>query len=269
MNFFRTQSLVLTEYQKNMMLVLLFEKIGPFPSKMFHPSGMNRGTSLVAILAFCLSMIQPITLLAQTLRIERLKGQKALVEITSGQVEIGKTYSLQSSDGKMTEATSNDSHGRRRVLGLEGSILGYTSETSTVNGSSSSRSTFSFQSYFGWNFKKYELGPILSFVTSSGGVQTSSFGIGGFFDYNLAENTSERKFLLGLLGSIQLLNAEAGGSKSSGQTLAVGGFLKWFPGPSWLCLRSNLKYEMTDSKTSLVTTKTTGFSLTSGVAGYF
>jgi hypothetical protein len=207
----------------------------------------------------------PLSLWGQTFTVEKLKGQKALVEITSGQVEVGKTYPFQPG-GK---TASSQPEGRSKVLGLEGSFLGYASETSSTSGSSSNRSTLSVQSYFGWNFKKYELGPIFSLITSSGGVQTSRTTFGGFFDYNLKENIPENKLLFGVLGSVQLINQDAGGSKSSGQILAAGGFLKWFPGPSWLCLRTNLKYEMTESKTASTSTQATGFSLASGIAGYF
>lgn len=204
-------------------------------------------------------------LLAQSFRVKKTKGRQAIIELTSGSLENNHTYIIDSSKAGLSSQSQ-----RKRVLGLEGSLLGYSSLASSTDGAgSSSWETIALQSYFGWNFQQFEVGPIVSFVSTSGGVKTSSLGFGGFFDYNLQDNSPGREFLSGLLATFQLINQDAGGSKSNGQKMALGAFIKWFPGPDWLCLRTNLKYEMTDEKTSLTATKTTGFTLLAGFASYF
>lgn len=207
----------------------------------------------------------PAIALSQTFQVKKVKGKTALIEVTSGQLKEGGRYLIQD----LASSPSNSEGHRNMLIGLEGSFLSLSSLTSDTGGSGSQATTTDLETTFGWNFNRFETGPLLSLTSSSGSSQSSQFALGGFFDYNLQENISPASRVYGGLFSFQMTNLEAGGARSSGQKISIGAFFKWFPGPDWLCLRTQLKYLYAENKNDLVTTKITGFVITTGVTTYF
>lgn len=201
---------------------------------------------------------------AQQIRVEKIKGNKAVVEF-SGNLVTGKSYSL-------ATGPSNTLGSRQYVLGGGLSLVSSTYSISTLS-ATVKHSDLNLSARFGWNFENYELGPIFGYrnVDSDYSSQHfSSFSGGVFGDYNLSPNRPGENTIFGITGE-GIFGSLSPSSGSGGSTMEffVGGFLKWFGITDSTALRADLGYDYL--KTSAGTTNNTlqGFVLRGGLATYF
>lgn len=83
---------------------------------------------------------------------------------------------------------------------------------------------------YGWNFVRYEVGPLISIsLTDKGAGYDSDFNVGGYFDYNILANTNRTNITYGLTAQIYGGNREfTSGASSQAYAIGGGGFLTCF-----------------------------------------
>lgn len=209
---------------------------------------------------------------AQKMKIERLKGTKALVDISGGHVQVGDTFDLSTS--KSTESKSHGAGGRENILGLSTNI----SSLSVVSGSSSvGVSIFSLGARYGWNKGIAEYGGIMNFASvSSNSLSTTSFYLGGFFDFNLSANRPPEDTVVGFgieagAGSANtsfFLATTSSANSASTWFAYPSGYLKWFGLGGNFCIRADLGLAYQSIQTSPVQT-VSGLMGKVGLAQYF
>jgi hypothetical protein len=195
---------------------------------------------------------------AQIVRVDRIKGKKALVEISEGTLKTGEIYYLSSTPtststsdvpssrtSEISEVSSKLSS-RDRLIGVTGNV---SSLSISGGGNSASTTGLLLSGRFGWNFTDHEYGTLGSLTIINGaGNSTSSFLIGGFFDYNLGPNKALEEALPGFggeaaVGASGVTVAGLGGSSTTSATtwyLYPNGFIKWFYQQRSTCLRGDI-----------------------------
>lgn len=171
---------------------------------------------------------------AQKLRIDKVKGNKAMVTF-NGNLEQGKVYDL----GVESRAPAAYGGSRDKVIGFglmsttsSGAIVGgdlaSISVLSTSGGSSSNNTTIGVSGKYGMNVGQYEYGGVGGLVSVSGSSSYSIFSIGGFFDYNLVTNRPGTEKVYGFGGEAALGSIAIGGSSYSSYAMYPNAFYKWF-----------------------------------------
>jgi hypothetical protein len=209
--------------------------------------------------------------LAQQIHVEKVKGGKAIVDASGIELEAGKTYSL-------VESTASGDN-RSYILG---GTLSYDTLNTSVSGGGTSISTKAnsllFSSRFGWNFERFEIGPLFGFTnTSIDTTDTNTFTLGIFTDYNFQPNRPGVTSVYGVSGELGIgsgsVSASAGGSTSKTSTTSTNAYLslfgKWFPFRSAVALRGDLGYSYYKESVNTTSSTTQGLSLRGGIALYF
>lgn len=128
--------------------------------------------------------------------------------------------------------------------------------------SSPSSSQLTLGGEFLWNFKQYEVGPLLQYVsTSAGGFNTSSTALGAIGYYNFNENKVGVEGVLSAIGRI----SQSSGGGSSATNLAAGGNYRWFVLSGDHCFSLSALYSTTQTSGASVS----GIVLSGGIATYF
>lgn len=188
----------------------------------------------------------------QTFKVIKIQGKRAVVEMSepSG-VSVNDSFSVANGSSSTSVKTSF-----RRDYGIAANFS-YFNQTSAPT---SSQLTLGGE--FLWNFKQFEAGPVLQYLsTSSGGFSTSStsFGALGYFNFN--ENKVGVEGVFSALGRI----TQSSGSGSSSTGLAAGLNYRWFVLSGDHCFSFSALY----SQTQLSGTTISGLGLSGGIATYF
>jgi hypothetical protein len=212
-----------------------------------------------------LILLLPVTVKAQSIRIEKVKDDKAIVEVVEGVLTPGETYQLNASAG-----AGNKFSTRKNVIGFSG---GFTNSSRASTATSVSYTTFTLDVKYGLNKTTMEFGGLASLdYASTTGASATGFMLGGFFDYNLVPHKASSDMVYGI-------GVQAAGGSAQSPALTTykavsaykvfgGGFLKWFPFKTTTCVRTDLGFQYINYSESPTITESglTGFF---GLAHYF
>lgn len=204
--------------------------------------------------------------LGQQFRVQKVKGNKAVIEFSGQQLTPGRSYSI----GKTSSGTGTGS--RDYLIGGSLNFNSGTYQTSVLNGSSPHKD-LNISARFGWNFGDYEVGPLLSYRnidSDYSGAHYSTLAGGAFFDYNMTPNRSGEThlfggFVEGVFGTTSATN----GASSSAMEFFFGGFFKWFGLGNNMALRGDLGYDYYKATASGVSGTLQGFVIRGTIATYF
>ena len=200
---------------------------------------------------------------AQKITVKKTKGKNAIVESTIPLTE-GEVYDLQTSP--IAENVNYQTKGlksRQNSFMIGGNFV-------SLRGTDYNKNAGAIQARYGWNFTNLEFGAAAEASTEDlGAGSTTSFLLGGYFDYNLVANRDPRAFIYGPFafagfGSVNSPSSKGGGSTS---TIEVdgGGFLTWFFANSPVALRLEGFATLQKLNTATKQTDVTGF----GTRGFF
>lgn len=201
---------------------------------------------------------------AQQMTVEKVKGNKAIVEFSGTTLSAGRTYSI---GGNTSDGAVGGS--RARIIG--GSIaMEFLEYSSSTNGSSAIKDNLiSLIARYGWNFETFEAGILGGYTdTDRPGTKYSAVKIGAFGDYNLTPNRPGTSNIYGVSGEggYSSITSTGGGSILD---MFLSGFAKWFVfGPS-TALRFDLGYSYEKGTFTSYSTVSQGFALRGGIATYF
>lgn len=200
---------------------------------------------------------------AQTFNVKKMKGKQAIIQMTSGTFTEGQSVTVGGGEA-MTSSSLSDSGGssgsRDNYLGLD---FGFTStKVGTVTATA-----LALAIKYGWNKGSMEYGVLGGFASTSGGVSTSTFSVGGNFDYNFSENRPG-------VDGVMFVGIEASyGSTSPGSvtniTLYPSVGYKWFALGNATAIRFDAGMQMVQSSVSGKSTTDTQPAVGGGLAVYF
>jgi len=210
-------------------------------------------------LGICLFLSQELWA-APSFTVRKVQGKKALIEYTGPHLEAGNTYTI----GETQQANT----GRERFASIR--ELVFSNITQTVGTLSGRTSTFSAVGSYGWNLGHFEYGPVFGLGSvDAGNGGTTTFTLGGIFDYNFQANNSENRSVWGLGTEVLYTKASNPSASDSPATtsLFLSGVWKWFFINS-VCIRIDGGYKY--SKTSSTTESTqSGIIIQGGFSVYF
>ncbi len=188
---------------------------------------------------------------AQSFKVVKIQGKKAIVEVSDiSSISLNETYQV----GNNT-AYQKTSFKRDHAIDASFSYLNQTSSPSS--------SILSLSASYLWNFKKYEIGPLLQLVnTSSSGFNTSSTSIGALGYYNFNEN---KPGVEGVISAVGQFSQASGSGSSSTTSLSAGANYRWFILSGDHCFSLSALYRTTQGSGSTAS----GIILSGGIATYF
>lgn len=191
-----------------------------------------------SLLIILVSLAFSITAWATSITIKKIRGKQAIVELDSP-LEEGKTYQIETEKITLNTDFSEQFKSRYNSISL-GADLSFFSGTKTLD------NNFSFIGKYGWNYTNFEFGPVINLQVYDKGFGTSTtYLLGGYFDYNYTPNKAPRDLIFG--PSVQLLlgnrTFETGGSAQLSQA-QLSLFLTWYINSSPLALKSELGYQI-------------------------
>lgn len=215
-------------------------------------TGFRTGTLAVvaATLPLVFGFFSPSTATAQTAKVIKVSGKKAIVQFPDdARPRVGQTIEL--GGGGMQSMDGGGSHSSGGGAGSRSMIVGGSAELSslTPSGSSTSTTVFGVDGRYGWNAGIMEYGGIGYLAYSSTtGSSNRKLEAGGFFDYNLVPNTSGTEIVYGGMAVAKFgqLSRTTGSNEISGtlMTLELGGQLKWFPLGNSIAIRGDVLYRI-------------------------
>lgn len=231
---------------------------------------MLNGLRFIAIILATL----PVLANAQQFKVSKVKGNRAFIIMPKGMtLEKGKTYSVAEGDAGSDDDTQTSTQDRDTTMALSGNLFTGSTKTSpggiSVNGTS-----IELAGRYGWNKGKKEYGPLATFYyVSSGSYSARIIAGGGFFDYNLVENTAgqNKVYGLGADATFGLSSQSTGSSGTTGSVIQIkgGGQMKWFPvGPS-AAIRVDAQLSYMRSAEDKITETQMGLYLAAGLQVYF
>jgi hypothetical protein len=198
---------------------------------------------------------------AQTFNVKKIKGKQAIIQMTSGTFTEGQSVTVGGGEAMTSTLDSGGSSGSRdNYLGLD---FGFTSaKVGTVT-----QTALALEIKYGWNKGTMEYGVLGGFASTSGGVSTSTFSVGGNFDYNFSENRPG-------VDGVMFVGIEASyGSTSPGSvtniTLYPSVGYKWFALGNATAIRFDAGMRMVQSSVSGKSTTDTQPAVGGGLAVYF
>ncbi|NQZ00671.1 MAG: hypothetical protein HRT45_08385 [Bdellovibrionales bacterium] len=244
--------------------------------------------ALIKSLAYKLSLISLATLggfapaKESTMKILKVKGQKAVVVLPEGDFEKGDDVRIFT--GFYTQSSA-DNGIRKYRMGFDASVGQSTIEIVPDGGDAVETTGTSFAGTvtFGFNQKQFEFGPTLTIQNSSlendgGSLETQALALGGFFDYNFSLNDTGVMYVpyVGLkLATLQEsskadTDSGSGDSDASGFLYSLEGGLKYFPYNDQVAFTGGARYQTVDIKDSDDEQQiTTDIELFAGVSLYF
>lgn len=213
------------------------------------------------------SLLISSTSLAQQFKVERVKGNKAVIEY-SGRLVPGQSYTV----GNEDQEVSGSGGERIYVVGGSFNMRSLTQNNSNLNVTAKDN-VMELIARFGWNLGHFEVGPIAGYTNIDSEIKNqnfSTFSFGAFADYNLTPNIAGETFLFGVggEGTYSSISA-ASGTSSTAMGGFVSGFGKWFIfGPS-TALRLDAGYLYEKASGNNVTLTLQGFNIRAGLATYF
>ncbi|WP_413290978.1 hypothetical protein [Bdellovibrio sp. HCB337] len=201
---------------------------------------------------------------AQQITVEKVKGNKAVVEFSGVALSPGRTYAI---GGSASEGAVGGS--RTRIVGGSFDLQFYEYSSSTNGGDTAKDNMLSLIGRYGWNFETFEVGMLAGYLdTESPSSKFASVKFGLFGDYNLTPNRPGTMSIYGVggEGSYTSITSSGGGSMMG---VFAGVFAKWFVfGPS-TALRVDAGYNYEKGNYTLYSTATQGFNIRGGISTYF
>ena len=197
--------------------------------------------------------------LAEKIKVKKVKGNSAVIESTTP-LEEGQTYEI----GPEAIAGEVDYKGAAMKSRQNSVTVGATFEYLKSDLLQSNQ--MAVQARYGWNFSNLEAGLVTELQSSDlGAGATTSFLIGGYFDYNLVSNRDPRDLIYGpfvliATGSTQYPSSATGGS-STKLASNLGGFATYFLGGSSTALRGEAFYNYQQINTTAVQNSVAGFGM--------
>lgn len=225
-------------------------------------------------LVFALSLLISITAFSQTFVVKKVKGSQAIVDLTEGELEVGKTYLIGTNPSPISGIEKNTPMPveRNHLFGISGSFFSKSSESKTSTTTTSNTSSyFAGAIKYGWNKGIIEFGGLASFSGESvGGTNTSSYGAGGWIDFNFGHNQYGNNSLFG----VGFEGAFAGANSALGNTTTItlfpSGYWKWFPfSGSNIGIRGDIGYYYAKSNQGSTETTDTGPKAVVALLNYF
>lgn len=202
---------------------------------------------------------------AQSLLVKKVKGKQAIVQLQDGAtLKVGQTIPVGLDEFDEMSAMPSKSS-RARLMGVSASFFTGKSDPG------SNQTVLDVLFRYGWNGGKTEYGAIgILGMSDYGNGNTTSFGGGGFFDWNLNPNKAGNDMIYGggVEASYKITNPPSGGTSSNTITLYPSGFLKWWILGSSTALRGDIGYSYAQINSGLKTT-TSGIYAKAGFAVYF
>lgn len=213
----------------------------------------------ISILILTLSFALPSY--GQKVKVRRVKGNQAIVDIESGNLRPGQTYEL-SRDLYTDGAFSPES--RRNVFSVTFSLLSAKGD----GNANTTNTSIQGKLRYGWNHETMEFGFLgaMSYVNDTN--TTQSFRGGGFFDFNLLPNIPGEIFIYGLGAQALIGQYEANNSSLSLMDLYGTGFVKWFPKGGTVGVRVDAGVIM-QNVSGNSSSSTTGLTVEASLIGYF
>ncbi len=201
-------------------------------------------------------------------KVIKAKGKKILIELPiDARLQPGDTVEVDTVELRSPASMRSSVGGRHLTLGGSSGELHFYSRNNGYNGDT----TFNLLARGGWNYVKYEYGPIaqIIYIAPDSNNSSTTLGVGGFFDYNLVPNAPGATDVYGFGGDAEIAsvnNKVAGTSVStSGLGLNGGAFYKYFLFKSDTALRfdADLHVGLFDKYTE------TGLRFLAGIQTYF
>ena len=194
---------------------------------------------------------------AQSFKVVKIQGKKAIVEVSDPtMISLNQTYNV--GDSSMPVSTGGKGGKRDHAIAAAFSFTNQTSPTSS--------SVMELSGAYLWNFKSYEVGPVLGFGTTSGsGTSSSSSEFGALGFYNFSDNKPGVETLWSVLGKLSVASVSSGGASASQTRIEFGPNYRWFLlSPDHCFSMSGLYYMYQQSGTSV-----SGIRLEAGISTYF
>lgn len=201
---------------------------------------------------------------AQEFKVEKVKGNKAIIEYSGGFLGPGHTYSFSSSS--KAEDHFSPVGERHHLVGLGASFSSLAEAAGGAAGNSNT--TMSLNSRFGWNLETMEFGPILQYSSTSA-PSSSTYSAGAFGDYNFTANRPGVDGIFGVGAQVDV-GSQSSTTNATIMEILPSGFYKWFPTANPFCFRFDVGYlyEKT-SYTGGSSLTTAGFEVKAGITEYF
>lgn len=218
----------------------------------------------VASLTFSL-ILAATTASADQFKVEKVKGNKAVIDFSGSYLSPGKTYTFSGGGGDSQEYSAAGERGH-----LIGGSFEWSSLTAAAGGSSgsSSASTITLNTRFGWNLGSVEFGPAFQYNSVSN-PSSSIYALGAFGDYNFTPNKSGVSSVFGVGGELDFGSQAQTDASASVLDVYVSGFFKWFPTANPFCLRGDLGYVYDKYSYSTSSLTKQGLDIRAGIAEYF
>lgn len=197
----------------------------------------------------------------QSFHVKKVKGKQAIIQMTEGSFYEGQSVQVGESRTPANFGRGGGNASRNNFIGLQGAVYQTTSNNSNVT-------VFEAQALYGWNKVQYEYGILGGFGMSSGNTSTTTFRVGGQFDYNFQENRPgvDSLWSVGLQGSYAMTS---GNGNSSRMILYPAGAWRWFVLGNATALRFDFGYEINQASSGGTSTSSNGIKALAGLSIYF
>ena len=222
------------------------------------------------LIAAALLLITSFTATAQSAKVIKVSGRKAIVQTPPGtELKVGQTLSAEGTSSDHDSDSSGPGINGDRNHSMGGNAE-FTSISQSRSGNSTTVSNFEINGRFGWNQREMEFGPIAGIAnTNAGGITATALMFGGFFDYNFVPNAPGTKLVYAAGGTFKIGTASVAGSSGTTWELFGAGILKWFPLMIPVAVRSEAGLVYGSSSAGGGTTTSTGIQILAGFDIYF
>lgn len=208
-----------------------------------------------------------LTAVAQTGRITKAKGGKAVVDFGSTAVKEGQQVTISNGDDLSMDSGAGKGGERGRQHGLSYRFLFSNASTSPGSGKNN---TMDIEAEYSYNMGIWEVGGIFDMGTGDNGtVKTNNLQFGGFGRYNFTENKKGKSLIPYAGGGLTIDSLDAGGTKLSGMTMFAMGGVNWFPWAQIFAVDGGLKFASSSYDVSGTKVTTTTLALFAGWKVYF
>lgn len=203
--------------------------------------------------------------LAQKIKVQKVRGNQAIIEFSGGALNSGQVYEISSDD--FTDSSSISGPARNHSVNLSMSLVSAKSDRLTTT-----TTELSLLAGYGWNFGTLEAGPMAGYTTTNRtGVTATTYKIGGYADYNMIPNTSGEIFIYGLGGQGFFGSSDSGtGSSTTFNQVYAAPYVKWFPGGGNAGFRFDVGYFLqNESGGTTGSNSVSGLMSNVGIFSYF
>lgn len=207
---------------------------------------------------------------ADYLKVIKVKGKRGIVEFPSHlKFKDGQTIRI---DDGIWKEKGLDGNGKRDYSIALTASYGQTSVTTDSSGVSQKVESglISTALLFGFNFRKYEFGPDVSYTISTvDGDQTTTARIGAFYQYNFIENKPGVEWVPFAGAGLSLISQDSDNRKRDGIGVGFDAGIRYFPLNDHVCLIGEIGFDYSSLTSEGAEIKSTGFSAAVGIGSYF